>query len=320
MQNRWYNPAADQFLEQDPILQNGGQSNFRDYVGNDWANETDPSGLKVFGFGSSPAERRESAIALATWIAGLLNKDEYGFEINDAGEIRFSDQTKEQIQALIDKQQKLGLSDSQVELLQACIGNDYYRYVRTQNGQLQAAGVNKVFGPFSVSLDKQSGGHIPVLSTAGDSVRAYENGDALRGNIGSLVAAAEGVGIAVASRYIYQLGSALFAAPNRLPPITQPTNRGGLRQAMGQPPAGMTNPNAHHDLPWTFRDWFAQRGLNVNDPRFGRWVEGTPPGGHQRWSAAFDAEWRQFKDRFPNATADDVIAFMNRLRSDPRFQ
>jgi len=32
------------------------------------------------------------------------------------------------------------------------------------------------------------------------------------------------------------------------------------------------------------------------------------------------AEWRQFKDRFPNATTDDVIAFMNRLQSDPRFQ
>jgi len=109
-------------------------------------------------------------------------------------------------------------------------------------------------------------------------------------------------------------------APNKLPPITPPTNRGGLRQAMEQPPTGMTNPNAHHDLPWTFRDWFARRGLNVNDPRFGRWVEGTPPGEHQRWSAAFDAEWRQFIDRFPNATADDVISFMNQLRSDPRFQ
>jgi hypothetical protein len=134
--------------------------------------------------------------------------------------------------------------------------------------------------------------------------------------------------VEVHNEHVYQVGeigvlvhnSCFDDAPDRLPPITPPTNRGGLRQAMGQPPAGMTNPNAHHDLPWTMRDWFAQRGLNVNYPRFGRWVEGTPPGGHQRWSAEFDAEWRQFRLDNPGATADEVIAFMNRLRTDPRFQ
>lgn len=62
------------------------------------------------------------------------------------------------------------------------------------------------------------------------------------------------------------------------------------------------------------------RGLNVNDPAFGRWVEGTPPGGHQRWTPAFRGEWDAFIEANPNATRQQVLDFMNRLRADPRFQ
>jgi hypothetical protein len=108
----------------------------------------------------------------------------------------------------------------------------------------------------------------------------------------------------------------------RPPAITPPTNRGGLRAGMGEPPAGLANPNAQHDLPWTFRDWFAGngRGLNVNDSAYGRWVSGTPPGNHQRWSAAFEAEWGGFIQRNPNASRQEALDFMNQLRADPRFQ
>jgi len=107
--------------------------------------------------------------------------------------------------------------------------------------------------------------------------------------------------------------------------IASPTNRGALREAMlrqGKPPASMANPQAHHDLPWTFKDWFAkpERGLDVNDPRFGRWVEGTPPGRHQNWSQAYEDEWRTFIARFPQATREQVLEFLNRLRTDPRFR
>jgi RHS repeat-associated protein len=110
--------------------------------------------------------------------------------------------------------------------------------------------------------------------------------------------------------------------PGRVPGIPPPTNRGGLRPAMGQPPDGLRNPQAHHDLPWTYREWFAAegRGLNVNDPAHGRWVSGTPPGDHQRWSGQFEAEWRDFIGRFPDADRQSVLDFMNQLRIDPRFQ
>src|SRR6516165_7807415 len=36
-----------QWMQEDPIQQEGGQSNFREYVGNDPANATDPSGLQT---------------------------------------------------------------------------------------------------------------------------------------------------------------------------------------------------------------------------------------------------------------------------------
>jgi RHS repeat-associated protein len=111
-------------------------------------------------------------------------------------------------------------------------------------------------------------------------------------------------------------------AANRIGPIVPPSDRGGLRRAMGTPPTEMTNPQAHHDLPWNIRDWFAgvRRGLNVNDPNFGRWVEGTPPGQHQTWSRAFSEAWQAFKEANPNADRWEVLDFLKQLRSSGRYQ
>jgi len=109
------------------------------------------------------------------------------------------------------------------------------------------------------------------------------------------------------------------------PPITPPTYRGGLRTAMlrqGSPPTDMLFPQAHHGLPWNFRNEFARKGLNVNDPQFGAWVSGSGPGvinGHQAWSPAYDAHWRAFLNNNSNATAADVIRELNSIRMDPRW-
>jgi hypothetical protein len=48
---------------------------------------------------------------------------------------------------------------------------------------------------------------------------------------------------------------------------------GKLRQEFEKiSPAPSTNHHCHHDLPWDLRREFAQIGVNVNDPLFGRWM------------------------------------------------
>ncbi|MCP4528019.1 MAG: hypothetical protein GY833_19195 [Aestuariibacter sp.] len=108
---------------------------------------------------------------------------------------------------------------------------------------------------------------------------------------------------------------------NRIGSITPPSSPGGLRRAMGTPPQGMQKPQAHHNLPWKFRNWFAgpRRGLNVNNPSFGRWVEGTPPGQHQNWSRAYNDVWEAFIQQNPAADKWHIQAFLKQLLSSGRF-
>ncbi|MDB5357073.1 MAG: hypothetical protein JWN24_3526 [Phycisphaerales bacterium] len=82
-----------------------------------------------------------------------------------------------------------------------------------------------------------------------------------------------------------------------------PTNRGALADNLGAAPGSLKVPQAHHDLPWTFKDWFAAHGIDVNEAQYGRWVEGTPPGGdpanwrfHQGWTPQFQKDWAEFME------------------------
>jgi hypothetical protein len=38
------------------------------------------------------------------------------------------------------------------------------------------------------------------------------------------------------------------------------------------PRPSFSKPQAHHDFPWKHVEWFAQHGIDVNNPAFGRWV------------------------------------------------
>jgi len=49
------------------------------------------------------------------------------------------------------------------------------------------------------------------------------------------------------------------------------------RLAPGDIPRGY---QAHHDFVWKEREWFARRGIDVNNPAFGRWV---PDELHKKW-------------------------------------
>jgi len=79
---------------------------------------------------------------------------------------------------------------------------------------------------------------------------------------------------------------------------------------------------AVHDLPQApeFKKHWDRVGLDIDDPAFGRWVEGGPVGNHQKWSATFNREWVKFFDDLPMATREQILDHMNKLRIDPRFQ
>ena len=97
---------------------------------------------------------------------------------------------------------------------------------------------------------------------------------------------------------------------------------GELRARMGRPPSGMINPQAHHDLPQAdrFLKQWEHAGLDIHDPAHGRWIEGSPVGGHQKWSAEFNREWDEFFELNPNATRKQILKQKELLRNDPRFQ
>ena len=87
------------------------------------------------------------------------------------------------------------------------------------------------------------------------------------------------------------------------------------------PPRHMKNPQAHHDLPQAFKDdYFGPLGLDIDDPAFTRWVEGSPQGLHQNWSGEFNDHWRRFFDDNPVPTREQVVSKMLELRIDRRFQ
>jgi len=124
-----------------------------------------------------------------------------------------------------------------------------------------------------------------------------------------------------------QIGEGTAGPPDdAIPAIDPPRDPEGLRRHMedsGVPkPLGFTKPQAHHELPWKFKDWFAgeRRGLDVNDPQFGRWVEGTPPGQHQNWSSEYNADWERWIRSHSDATREEVLQHLQDLRGSGRYQ
>src|SRR5262249_31631586 len=83
-----------------------------------------------------------------------------------------------------------------------------------------------------------------------------------------------------------------------------PTWRGGLKSAMGEAP--FDGAQAHHGLVWRYRDWFAERGLNVNDSQHGWWVGDS----HQSWSYGYGKEWTEFIAQNPDASKEAVLDFL----------
>lgn len=110
---------------------------------------------------------------------------------------------------------------------------------------------------------------------------------------------------------------------------------GALHDALRASKPNWPNPQVHHELPFTYADWFARHGLDVNQPTFtrangqtvwlGRWVDGAPTGPHQSWTPDFNAKWSEFQiqERFlPGGrqyTQEEVIQKMLDLRNSGNY-
>jgi hypothetical protein len=90
-------------------------------------------------------------------------------------------------------------------------------------------------------------------------------------------------------------------------PIPVPTNRNLLRERMlqlstapswGVRKAGKRWPSiaeAHHDFPFNQARWFADHGIDVNNPAFGRWVSHND---HNLWHNKATPKFNEFWDEF----------------------
>lgn len=88
-----------------------------------------------------------------------------------------------------------------------------------------------------------------------------------------------------------------------------------LKENLGAKPALMLNPRAHHDLPLEFEREFIAAGLDPNN--YGRWV---PNGIHKQWHKGagggdFNADWADFFLSNPQATKDEILSFLDSMRS-----
>ena len=88
--------------------------------------------------------------------------------------------------------------------------------------------------------------------------------------------------------------------------------RENLARLTGQNP---TNAQAHHVFPQKFRDPFNNKGINIDEPRYGAWWESKA---HLKNSAKYNEEWRQFLR--VNPTREQILEFGRRRAKDYGFK
>ena len=80
-----------------------------------------------------------------------------------------------------------------------------------------------------------------------------------------------------------------------------------VRMSKGINPKGM---DAHHLLPYAFRKELKEMGINVNDPKFGRWVEHTI---HNKTWKKYNDDFGQYLRTHSDASVDDLVNFAESL-------
>jgi hypothetical protein len=80
-----------------------------------------------------------------------------------------------------------------------------------------------------------------------------------------------------------------------------------MQKMFGAAPRGA---HAHHTLPVKFEQRFKQAGLNIHDPKYGAYWEGTA---HNQTAAAYNQSFEAFFRANPNANATQIVDFARNL-------
>jgi len=99
-------------------------------------------------------------------------------------------------------------------------------------------------------------------------------------------------------------------------------NSGNFRQKLqtltGANSSDLVGKEAHHVLPQQFERYFKKLGIDINDPRWGTWVDANS---HRNWSYEYNQKWAQFfKDNSYNPTVTQVEEFAQELAEEYEFE
>lgn len=83
-----------------------------------------------------------------------------------------------------------------------------------------------------------------------------------------------------------------------------------MARLTGGIPDGM---QAHHTLPYAFREEFSEIGINIHDPRYGVWLDSTH---HNKLSHKYNEAWKTFFDNNPSYTVEQVMEHAQALMNE----
>jgi hypothetical protein len=139
----------------------------------------------------------------------------------------------------------------------------------------------------------KSGAHLTILTKAAKQLDHLDEAGfqalrefGLNGNLASAGTVFDDFGYSEFLRKVFTSDSGTVRVP-------LDGERGKLAQKMHQiAPRPSKLHEAHHDFPWAQRRWFAEHGLDVNDPAYGRWVKKEEHRGWHGWKGGeFNAWW-----------------------------
>ena len=107
----------------------------------------------------------------------------------------------------------------------------------------------------------------------------------------------------------HKSGSLTPANPDQNTNFTKNNFRKNLIKKTGIDPGKTAH--AHHDIPQAFRKEMAKFGINVDDPKYGRWWKVST---HQNNASAFNYAWKSFLREVPNPSRIQVHRWVIAMR------